>query len=133
MLLLRHGDILPGHFALQFDGAAHRLDGAGKLDQHAVAGGLDEVAAMRGEGGLDKRLSDGLQPGQRALVIVPHQAAVVGDVRRQHRRKPPLHALARQGKPQSVYSSQRHQSMAASCRTGNFRQGFAGPHSSRTL
>ena len=31
---------------LHLDGAAHRIDDAGELDQHAVAGGLDDAAAV---------------------------------------------------------------------------------------
>ncbi len=46
-LILRHGGVLLGHAALDLDRAARRVDGAGELDQHAVAGGLDDAAAMR--------------------------------------------------------------------------------------
>jgi hypothetical protein len=35
-LIRQHGGILLGHAALDFNRTAHRIDGAGKLDQHAV-------------------------------------------------------------------------------------------------
>ena len=50
--------VLLGHAALNFDGTSRCIDGAGKLDQHAVAGGLDDAAAMFGDCGVDKRLSE---------------------------------------------------------------------------
>ena len=54
------GGILLGHAALEFNRAAHRIDGAGKLDQHSVTRSLDDVAAMRRDCGVDKRCSDRL-------------------------------------------------------------------------
>jgi hypothetical protein len=59
-LILRHGGILLGHAALDFNRIAHRIDGAGKLDQHSVARSLDEVTAMRRDCGVDKRFSNRL-------------------------------------------------------------------------
>jgi hypothetical protein len=59
-LILRHGGILLGHAALEFNRAAHRIDGAGKLDQHSVTRSLDDVAAMRRDCGVDKRCSNRL-------------------------------------------------------------------------
>ena len=59
-LILRHGGILLGHAALEFNRAAHRIDGAGKLDQHSVARSLDDVTAMRRDCGVDKRFSNRL-------------------------------------------------------------------------
>ncbi len=59
-LILRHGGILLGHTALDFNRMAHRIDGAGKLDQHAVTGRLDDVASMGGYGGVNDALPDSL-------------------------------------------------------------------------
>ena len=42
-----------GNAALQRHGAAHCIDGAGELDQDAVAGGLDDPAAMLGNVRID--------------------------------------------------------------------------------
>jgi hypothetical protein len=38
--------ILLGHAALNFDGASRCIDGTGKLDQHSIAGRLDDASAM---------------------------------------------------------------------------------------
>ena len=38
-----------GHLALHLGGAAHRVDHAGELDQQAVAGRLDDAAAVLGD------------------------------------------------------------------------------------
>jgi hypothetical protein len=38
-----------GHPLLHFDRAAHRVDDAGKFDQDAVAGGLDDPAVVLGD------------------------------------------------------------------------------------
>ena len=59
-LIRRHCGILFGHAALDFNRTAHRIDGAGKLDQHAVTGCLDDVASMGGYGGVNDGLPDGL-------------------------------------------------------------------------
>jgi hypothetical protein len=58
-LLGRQDGILLCHLALDLDGAAHRVDGTGELHQHAVAGGLDDAAAMRGEGRVNNGFLDG--------------------------------------------------------------------------
>jgi hypothetical protein len=42
-----------------------------QADQHAVAGGLDDPATMRGDGGIDEAFSVGLEPGQRASSSTP--------------------------------------------------------------
>ncbi len=93
-MVLRYRRVLLGHAALNFDGTAYRIDGAGKLDQHAVAGGLDDAAAMLGDSGVNEGLSDRLEPSQRAFLVGPHETAIPGDIRRQHRRQSPFYALA---------------------------------------
>ena len=57
-LVLRHVGVLLGHAALDFDRAADGIDGAGEFHQHAVAGGLDDAAAMRSDSGINKGLSE---------------------------------------------------------------------------
>src|SRR5260370_1465369 len=39
---------------LACDGAGHRIDGAGELDQHSIASGLDDPALIRGDGWIDE-------------------------------------------------------------------------------
>jgi hypothetical protein len=60
-LILRHDSILFGHAALDFNCAAHSINGAGKLDQQTVAGRLDNAAAMLGERGVYEGFSDCLE------------------------------------------------------------------------
>ena len=95
--VLRHGGIPFGHAALDFNSTAHRIHGAGKLDQHAVAGGLHDPAAVGGDRGVDEGLSDRFEPSQRAFLIGSHEPAVPGDIRRQHRCQSSFHVLAGQG------------------------------------
>jgi hypothetical protein len=59
-LVLRHRYILAGHAALDFNGTTYRVDGAGKLNQHAVAGCRDDAPTMGGNGGIDDGLPDRL-------------------------------------------------------------------------
>ena len=56
---------------LHLDRAAHRIDDAGKLDQQAVAGGLDDAAAVLGDLGVDELGADRLQRGERAFLVRP--------------------------------------------------------------
>jgi hypothetical protein len=46
--------------SLDFNRTAHRIDRAGKLDQYAVTGRLDDVASMGGYGGVNDGFSDSL-------------------------------------------------------------------------
>jgi hypothetical protein len=41
-------------------------------------------------------MSESLQLRQRAFLVGTNQAAITGDIRRQHRRQPPFHALVGQ-------------------------------------
>ena len=43
------------HADLHFDGAAHRVHHAAKLDDRGVAGALDDAAVMSGDGGVEGR------------------------------------------------------------------------------
>ena len=56
----RHAGVLLGHLPLDFHRTARRIDCACELDQHAVAGGLDDAAAVAGDSGIDKRSSERL-------------------------------------------------------------------------
>jgi hypothetical protein len=58
--ILREVGVLPRHVALDLHNATRCIDRAGELDQQAVTGGLDDATAMRGDAGIDKRLSDSL-------------------------------------------------------------------------
>ena len=55
---MRFSGATPGvaldHGVLHFDGAAHRVDDAAKLDDAAIAGALDDAAMMHGDGRIDQ-------------------------------------------------------------------------------
>ena len=70
-LILRHVGILLGHAVLDFHAHAHCIYCAGELDQQAVAGSLDDASTMGSDGGINKGLSDSLQPRQRAFLVEP--------------------------------------------------------------
>ena len=93
-LILRHTGVLFRNAALDLNCTARSIYGACKLDQHAVAGGLDDATSVGGYSGVSKGVSDSLQPGQRAFLVSTHQAAVSGDIRRQNCRQPSINAFA---------------------------------------
>src|SRR5882762_11774065 len=71
-VVVRHISVLRGHVMLELRRAVHRVHNAGKLDKHAVASGLDDVTAMRGDCGIDKSLSERFQLGMRASFVAAH-------------------------------------------------------------
>jgi len=77
---------LNGHAALYLHRATRCINGAGELNQHAVAGGLYDAASMRCDSRIDKRLSKRLESGERAFFVSAHKKAIAGDIRRQHSR-----------------------------------------------
>jgi hypothetical protein len=62
-LIWGHSGILVRHPVLGLNGTAHRVNGTGKLDQHAVASSLDDATTVGGNGGIDKASSERFQPG----------------------------------------------------------------------
>ena len=74
-LALRHIDILLGHGALNFDGAAYGIYDAPELNESAVPGILDDAPVMISDFGIKKRLSKSFQLRQRAFFVGPYQAA----------------------------------------------------------
>src|SRR5258708_6633690 len=96
---LRHIDILFGHAALNFDGAAYGIYDAPELNESAVPGILDDAPAMITDFGIKKRLSKSFQLRQRAFLVDPYQAARARDIRRQNSRQSPIYVLAAQDAP----------------------------------
>ncbi len=78
--------IVRGDRGLHRNGALHGIDRAGEISDDAVAGGVEDPAAMRGDQPIDNG-SARLQTGERADFIVRHQPAVAGDVGGENRRK----------------------------------------------
>src|SRR5713226_7750563 len=96
---LRHIDILFGHAALNFDGAAYGIYDAAELDESAVPGILDDAPAMITDFWIKKRLSKSFQLRQGAFFVDPYQPARARDIRRQNSRQSPLYVLAAQDAP----------------------------------
>jgi|SRR5271163_754145 len=63
------------HRLLHLDRAAHRIDDAGKFDQQAVAGGLDDAAAMFGDFRIDELMAQRLEAFERAFLVPAPSAA----------------------------------------------------------
>jgi hypothetical protein len=53
-LLRRHARIALGHATLDINGATHRINDAGELEQKSVAGGLDDATPVLGNLGVDQ-------------------------------------------------------------------------------
>ena len=106
--ILRDVGVLRGHGTLDFDRAAGGIDGTGEFHQHAVTGGLDDAATMGSYGGINKCFSGRLEPGQGAFLVGTHEAAISGDIRRQHRRQSPFYPFAGQEYPQWPTSLSKH-------------------------
>jgi hypothetical protein len=69
-----------GHRLLHHDRAADRIDNAGKLHQHAVAGGLDDATAVFGDLRIEELAAQRLEAFVRALLIGAHQPRIAGDI-----------------------------------------------------
>jgi hypothetical protein len=99
------------HAALDFDGAARRVEDAAELDQEAVAHHLEDAPAMLGHGGIEELAAMVAERPQGAFLIGFHQPAVADDVGRQDGRQPPLDLLFDQ-----VCSPNRRGRSYATCR-----------------
>jgi hypothetical protein len=77
---LRHSGVAFCHPPLDVHRAASRFDDARKLDQDAIARGLDDPASMLGYFGIDKISSVGFKLRKRAFLVGSHKPAVSCDV-----------------------------------------------------
>ncbi|WP_246775124.1 hypothetical protein [Bradyrhizobium diazoefficiens] len=89
--VIGNGCVALQHPALHIDGKRDRIHYAGEFEKHAVAGGLDDTAAVFGDSWIDQLPSVRLERSQRADLVGSHQAAVADHIRSQHCRKPALH------------------------------------------
>ena len=78
------------HDGLDLDRALGRVDHARKLGQDAVAGGVDNTAAVADDQRQDHRLMS-LQLTHRRSLVLPHQAAIAGDVCRKYGGEPAIY------------------------------------------
>jgi hypothetical protein len=60
-------------FALYFNGATHRIDDAGELQQQAVACSLDDATSMFLDLGIGQFASDRFKRSERTLLVLTHQ------------------------------------------------------------
>jgi hypothetical protein len=67
--LSRHAGIAFDHAVLHFDGAAHRVDHAAKLDEEPVAGALDHAPFVNGDGRVDQVAAQRPQSGQCSILV----------------------------------------------------------------
>ena len=88
LTVLGHACVALPHGALELDGEAHRVDDAGELHQGAVAHELDGAAAVLRGLWLDELLAVGLERGERARLVLAHQAAIADHVGGEDRRQP---------------------------------------------
>ena len=79
------------HPPLHHDGAAHGIDDRGELDQHAVAGGLEDASAVLVDQRVDQFAPMALQSGERLFLVRPHQPRIFDDIGAEDRRQPPLY------------------------------------------
>jgi hypothetical protein len=78
--------------ALDLYGAGHGIDGAGELDEGAVAHQFDHSPGMPGDRRIDDVAAQRLQPAERAGLIEAHQARIADHIGRQNGREPALDA-----------------------------------------
>jgi hypothetical protein len=81
------------HSALLRDSAAGGVHGAAELDQNAVAGPLDDPAAVLCNRRLQQFAAMGVEPGERPFLVGPHQPAVADNIPGENGSKPPLHTM----------------------------------------
>src|SRR6266436_6313669 len=91
-LIRRQRGISFGHCGLHLGRAAHRIDDADKLDQHAVAGGLDDTAVMPGDPGINNLGAERLEAAEGAFFVGLDQPRIAGDIGREDRREPTFDA-----------------------------------------
>ena len=76
----RDAHVALDHSVLHFDGAAHRIDHAAKLDQRPVAGALEHTSIVHGDGGIDQFTAQSSEPRQGAILVSARQPAETDDV-----------------------------------------------------
>ena len=83
----RYACVAFDHGVLHFDGAAHRIDHAAKLDQRPVTGALEHAPVVHGDGGVDKIAAQSPEPSQSAVLVRACQPTETNDVGGQDRCK----------------------------------------------
>jgi hypothetical protein len=81
------------HCPLDFDGAAHGIDYALEFHQHAVAGGLDDAAAVLRDLRIDELAAMRFEAFERAFFVGSHQPRVARHIGGEDRGKTALDRL----------------------------------------
>src|SRR5439155_14817850 len=81
-----------GHCLLHLDRAAHGIDDARKLHQHAVTGGLDDATVVLGDLRIDQFTTDRFQRGEIPFLVLAHQPRVARAIGSEDRREPTFDA-----------------------------------------
>src|SRR5262249_37671354 len=86
-----------GDLPLDVDRAAYRIDDARKLDEDAVARGLDDAPAVLRDFWIDDRASVALECGQRAFLIHAHQPRIACNIPGENGREAAFDSFSAQG------------------------------------
>src|SRR5262245_8244384 len=70
--LTRDIDVTLNHAPLDVDGTSHCVHDTSKLDQHAIASGLDNAATVLGDFRVDELFAVPLKLAERAFLIEAH-------------------------------------------------------------
>ena len=79
-LVRRDSPVALGHAVLNFDGAAHGVDHAAKLDKRAVPSSLDDAAVVRGDGGVDQVAAQPPEARKGAVLVGVGETAVTDNI-----------------------------------------------------
>ena len=90
------------HLALDLSGAGDRIHHARKLDQHAVAGQLDDATLVLGDLGVEKLLAMRVERRERRRLIDAHEPAVADHVGGQNSGQTAFHVVPASGLSSSV-------------------------------
>src|SRR5262249_22295523 len=79
------GTVALNHARLDGDCTAHGLDRASEGHQQPIAGPLNDAATVSSDQGSDAPAGMRNEPTKRALLVVAHEPAIAGDVKRHDR------------------------------------------------
>ena len=91
--LRRHVGVARGHAALNIHRTTYGIHHADELNDHPVAGGIDDAPTMPGDFGINQFFAVCLELAKRALLVGTHQPAVSSDIGREDGCQSPPHAL----------------------------------------
>lgn len=98
VLLGPEGEVARPRRLLDLDGAANRIDRAGKFGEHGIAGHVED-APVEGADQLGHRLLELGEARDRGLLVEGDEAAVTGDIRCQDDGQLAAHAWRTSSKP----------------------------------